>query len=165
MAKISLPSRRGPLKACSDAAYWKTRQSASALLSLLYSPISGARTSSGAWRIFRRSGCPPQGRLPGGGPSESSLRHPEQPARLSPAPVKIVLDTTILVRANEHSHGLARELLTNIVESKHTLLLSNEMLHELARKGSALSPIADVLRPARRRRLQLCQFRPPVRGT
>jgi predicted nucleic acid-binding protein len=47
--------------------------------------------------------------------------------------VKIVLDTTILVRANEHSHGLARELLTNIVESKHTLLLSNEMLHELAR--------------------------------
>ena len=47
--------------------------------------------------------------------------------------MKIVLDTTILVRANEHSHGLARELLTNIVESKHTLLLSNEMLHELAR--------------------------------
>jgi putative PIN family toxin of toxin-antitoxin system len=47
--------------------------------------------------------------------------------------VKIVLDTTILVRANERSHGLARELLTNIVESKHTLLLSNEMLHELAR--------------------------------
>jgi len=47
--------------------------------------------------------------------------------------VKIVLDTTILVRANEHSHGLARELLTGIVRSKHTLLLSNEMLHELAR--------------------------------
>ncbi|HEY1948981.1 MAG TPA: putative toxin-antitoxin system toxin component, PIN family [Bryobacteraceae bacterium] len=40
---------------------------------------------------------------------------------------------TILVRANEHSHGLARELLINIVESRHTLLLSNEMLHELAR--------------------------------
>ena len=47
--------------------------------------------------------------------------------------MKIVLDTTILVRANEHSHGLARELLLNVVESKHTLLLSNEMLHELAR--------------------------------
>ncbi len=51
--------------------------------------------------------------------------------------MKIVLDTTILVRAHEHSHGLARELLLNIVESKveskHTLLLSNEMLHELAR--------------------------------
>jgi putative PIN family toxin of toxin-antitoxin system len=47
--------------------------------------------------------------------------------------VKIVLDTTILVRANEHSHGLARELLTHIVRSRHRLLVSNEMLHELAR--------------------------------
>jgi putative PIN family toxin of toxin-antitoxin system len=47
--------------------------------------------------------------------------------------VKIVLDTTILVRANESSSGLARELLTKIVESNHTLLLSNEMLHELAK--------------------------------
>jgi len=47
--------------------------------------------------------------------------------------VKIVLDTTILVRANERSHGLARELLVTFVDSKHTLLLSNEMLHELAR--------------------------------
>jgi putative PIN family toxin of toxin-antitoxin system len=45
--------------------------------------------------------------------------------------VKIVLDTTILVRANERSNGLARELLLNIVASKHTLLLSK--LHELAR--------------------------------
>jgi putative PIN family toxin of toxin-antitoxin system len=47
--------------------------------------------------------------------------------------VKIVLDNTILVRANEHSNGLARELLLNIIESDHTLLLSNDMLHELAR--------------------------------
>jgi putative PIN family toxin of toxin-antitoxin system len=47
--------------------------------------------------------------------------------------VKIVLDTSILVRANEHSFGLARDLLINLVESEHTLLLSNEMLHELAR--------------------------------
>ena len=47
--------------------------------------------------------------------------------------MKIVLDTTILVRANEHTHGLARELLTNIVEGEHRLLLSNEILHELAR--------------------------------
>ena len=46
--------------------------------------------------------------------------------------MKIVLDTTILVRANEHTHGLARELLTSILESEHTLLVSNEMLHELA---------------------------------
>lgn len=47
--------------------------------------------------------------------------------------MKIVLDTTILVRANERSHGLARELLMKIVESQHTLLLSNEILHELTR--------------------------------
>jgi putative PIN family toxin of toxin-antitoxin system len=47
--------------------------------------------------------------------------------------VKIVLDTTILVRSNERSQGLARELLLTIIESKHKLLLSNEMLHELAR--------------------------------
>jgi putative PIN family toxin of toxin-antitoxin system len=47
--------------------------------------------------------------------------------------VKIVVDTTILVRANEHALGLARQLLITIVHSEHTLLLSNEMLHELAR--------------------------------
>ena len=47
--------------------------------------------------------------------------------------MRIVLDTTILVRATEKSHGLARELLVNIVASKHTLLLSTEMLYELAR--------------------------------
>ena len=47
--------------------------------------------------------------------------------------MKIVLDNTILVRAHEHAHGLGRELLTSLIESKHVLLLSNEMLHELAR--------------------------------
>ena len=47
--------------------------------------------------------------------------------------MKIVLDTAIPVRANERTHGLARELLTNIVGSHHTLLVSNEMLHELAK--------------------------------
>lgn len=47
--------------------------------------------------------------------------------------MKIVLDTTILVRATERSNGLARELLTNIVAGEHRLLLSNEMLRELAR--------------------------------
>jgi putative PIN family toxin of toxin-antitoxin system len=47
--------------------------------------------------------------------------------------VRIVLETTILVRATESSHRLARELLLNIVASKHTLLLSTEMLYELAR--------------------------------
>ena len=47
--------------------------------------------------------------------------------------MKIVLDNTILVRAHEQAHGLGRELLTSLIESKHVLLLSNEMLHELAR--------------------------------
>jgi len=47
--------------------------------------------------------------------------------------VRIVLDTTILVRANESSQGLARQLLLEIVASRHTLLLSSEILYELAR--------------------------------
>jgi len=47
--------------------------------------------------------------------------------------VRIVLGTTILVRATENSHGLVRELLLNIVASKHTLLLSTQILYELAR--------------------------------
>lgn len=47
--------------------------------------------------------------------------------------MKVVLDNTILVRANENSQGLARDLLITIVENEHTLLLSNELLHELAR--------------------------------
>ena len=47
--------------------------------------------------------------------------------------MKIVLDNTILVRAHEHAYGLGRELLTRLIESPHVLLLSNEMLQELAR--------------------------------
>jgi putative PIN family toxin of toxin-antitoxin system len=47
--------------------------------------------------------------------------------------VRIVLDTTILVRANESSRGLARQLLLDIITSRHTLLLCNEILYELAR--------------------------------
>lgn len=47
--------------------------------------------------------------------------------------MKIVLDTSILVRANEHSSGLARTLLIEIVDSSHKLLVSNEMLYELTR--------------------------------
>jgi hypothetical protein len=66
-------------------------------------------------------------------PTKSSLRRSKAPTHLSPAPVKIVLDTTILVRAYERSHGLARDLLLNVVDSQHSLLLSNEMLHEVAR--------------------------------
>lgn len=47
--------------------------------------------------------------------------------------MRIVLDTTILVRANESSQGLARQLLLDIVAGRHALLLSSEILYELAR--------------------------------
>jgi putative PIN family toxin of toxin-antitoxin system len=47
--------------------------------------------------------------------------------------VRIVLDTTILVRVNVSSHGPARDLLLTIISGNHTLILSNEMLHELAK--------------------------------
>jgi putative PIN family toxin of toxin-antitoxin system len=47
--------------------------------------------------------------------------------------VRIFLDNTILVRASTPLPGLARQLLLRIVESEHVLLLSNEMLYELAR--------------------------------
>ena len=47
--------------------------------------------------------------------------------------MRIVLDTAILVRATESSHGIARDLLLKIVTSKHNLVLSNEILYELAR--------------------------------
>jgi predicted nucleic acid-binding protein len=47
--------------------------------------------------------------------------------------VRIVRDTAILVRGNGSSKGLARNLLLGVVESDHVLLLSNEMLYELAK--------------------------------
>jgi putative PIN family toxin of toxin-antitoxin system len=47
--------------------------------------------------------------------------------------VRILLDTAILVRGHGSSKGLARDLLIDIVESDHTLLLSNEMLFELTK--------------------------------
>jgi putative PIN family toxin of toxin-antitoxin system len=47
--------------------------------------------------------------------------------------VRVVLDTTILVRAGASPHGLARHLLLALITAKHPLILSNEMLHELAK--------------------------------
>lgn len=47
--------------------------------------------------------------------------------------MRILLDTAILVRGHGSSKGLARHLLIRIVESDHILLLSNEMLFELAK--------------------------------
>ncbi len=47
--------------------------------------------------------------------------------------MRIVLDPTILVRTTASSHGLARDLLLAILAGKHSLILSNEILHELAK--------------------------------
>ena len=47
--------------------------------------------------------------------------------------MRIVPDTAVPVRGHGSSKGLARDLLIGIVESNHTLLLSNEMLYELAK--------------------------------
>jgi putative PIN family toxin of toxin-antitoxin system len=47
--------------------------------------------------------------------------------------VRIVLDTTILVRANDSSTGLARQLLLTLLRTGHTLVVSGEMLHEAAK--------------------------------
>ena len=47
--------------------------------------------------------------------------------------MRILLDTTILVRAHDGANGPARALLLGIVESDHVLLISDEMLYELAR--------------------------------
>jgi len=47
--------------------------------------------------------------------------------------VRIVLDSNILVRSFVTSHGLAHDLLLAVLSSDHTLILSNEMLFEVAR--------------------------------
>jgi predicted nucleic acid-binding protein len=47
--------------------------------------------------------------------------------------VRIVLDTAILVRAHDGANGLARDLLLTVIESDHVLLISDEMLYELAK--------------------------------
>jgi len=47
--------------------------------------------------------------------------------------VRVVLDTTILVRANGSARGLARTLLLHIIGGRHVLLVSEEILYELAR--------------------------------
>jgi putative PIN family toxin of toxin-antitoxin system len=47
--------------------------------------------------------------------------------------VRILLDSNILVRSFVRPHGLARDLLLAILESEHTLILSNQLLVEVAR--------------------------------
>ncbi len=47
--------------------------------------------------------------------------------------MRVVLDTTILVRSNDSSTGLARQLLLTLLKVGHTLVVSSEMLHEAAK--------------------------------
>ena len=47
--------------------------------------------------------------------------------------MRIVLDSNILVRAFVSRHGSAHQLLLEILAGDHTLLLSNEILHEVAK--------------------------------
>lgn len=47
--------------------------------------------------------------------------------------MKIVLDTTVLVRAHNRSGALARRVLHEICQRNHTLVLSNEIINETAR--------------------------------
>lgn len=47
--------------------------------------------------------------------------------------MRILLDSNILIRAFAKSQGLAYELLTAILASDHTLILSDEILFEVAR--------------------------------
>jgi putative PIN family toxin of toxin-antitoxin system len=47
--------------------------------------------------------------------------------------VRIVLDSNILIRSFVKSHGLAHELLLAMLTSDHVLVLSNEVLFEVAR--------------------------------
>ena len=59
--------------------------------------------------------------------------------------MRIVLDTAILVRAHDGAKGLARELLLKVIESDHVLLISDEMLYELAFHGLSESRIYDYV--------------------
>lgn len=47
--------------------------------------------------------------------------------------MRIVLDTAILVRGHGSAGGLANDLLMSVIASDHVLILSNELLYELAR--------------------------------
>ena len=47
--------------------------------------------------------------------------------------MRLVLDSNILVRSFVKSHGLALELLLAILASDHTLIISSEILYEVAK--------------------------------
>ena len=47
--------------------------------------------------------------------------------------MRVVLDTTIRVRANDSSTGLARQLLITLLRAGHILVVSGEVLYEAAK--------------------------------
>jgi predicted nucleic acid-binding protein len=47
--------------------------------------------------------------------------------------VKVVLDSSILVRSFSKPDGLANQLLLRLFKDKHKLILSNELLSEVAK--------------------------------
>lgn len=47
--------------------------------------------------------------------------------------MRIVLDATVLVRAQPRSGSTGRKLLNAVLEGRHTLLLSNEIIVETTR--------------------------------
>jgi putative PIN family toxin of toxin-antitoxin system len=47
--------------------------------------------------------------------------------------LRIVLDATVLVRAHPRSHSVGRKVLNAVLEGRHTLLLSNEIIVETTR--------------------------------
>ena len=47
--------------------------------------------------------------------------------------MRIVLDTTVLVRAHPSSRSTGRKVLTALLAGRHTLLLSNEIVVETVR--------------------------------
>ena len=57
--------------------------------------------------------------------------HPQRTLEALDNPIWFALTTEHRILAR--SHGLARDLLISIIDSEHSLVLSNEMLYELAR--------------------------------
>lgn len=47
--------------------------------------------------------------------------------------MRVVLDTTVLIRAHAGSHALARRLLAELLKDSHRLVLSNEIIVEVTR--------------------------------
>jgi predicted nucleic acid-binding protein len=70
--------------------------------------------------------------------------------------LRVVLDVNILVWANDRTAGLARDLLRELLRQGRTILISGEMLVELARVLLPAPP--DTVQPQRGRSLDYIRF-------